>query len=346
MTNNFTIFIKSLIFTQIFVFCLIVGVSMDINNYALYTDSLTQFEGIIQPFTKITIDDKACVNLIKRTSFALAGDTKSTISSDFIKKTIPQRLLTANIQALAATTSRYAQASVSVNDADRQQLPLNNLKPAELNTRAADYEKLKRCNVVLYCTHSSETYIPDSGVANLKNGGAGLVNRVAALMASHLNKNGVKSRFIDTIHDYPNYNESYTNSRATVKKILNADYDQLWLFDVHRDSIPGLVEAQRVMINYKNAAPILIIVGTNERKEHPHWRENLALAEKIQSTGEKMYPGLIKGIRTKAGTYNQEFHPHSLLLEFGSDYNSLAETSYSAELLADIILEILKEETS
>ena len=319
---------------------------MDINNYTLNTGSLTQFKDIMQPFNAITIDETTCINIIKKTSFALAGDTKSTIDSDYIKSTIPQQLLTANIQALGISPSRFVQASVSRNDSTSKQLLPNNLMPAAVNTRAVDYERLKRCSVVFYCTHSSETYIPDSGVANLKGGGAGLVNRVAGLIASHLNKNGVKSRFIDTIHDYPNYNESYTNSRVTVKEVLKGDYDQLWLFDVHRDSIPGLVEAQRVMINGKNAAPILIIVGTNERKEHPHWRENLALAEKIQSTGEKMYPGLIKGIRTKAGTYNQEFHPQSLLLEFGSDYNSLAETSYSAELLANIILEILKGETS
>ena len=29
-----------------------------------------------------------------------------------------------------------------------------------------------------------------------------------------------------------------------------------------------------------------------------------------------------QGVRTKAGTYNQEYHPHALLLELGSDYNS------------------------
>ncbi|NLB53601.1 MAG: hypothetical protein GX808_11810 [Syntrophomonadaceae bacterium] len=346
MLNNFTVFIKSLIFTQIFVFCLIAGVSIDINSYYLNISSPEQLESILQPFNKLAIDEEVCVKLFKKTSFAFAGDTKSIINSDYILKTMPQQLLSSNIQALAFSESRYAQANVSRNDHRSTELPANNIPVSETNTEAMDYEKLKNYLVVFYCTHNSETYIPESGAANLKGGKPGLVNQIAALTASQLNKKGVKSRFVNTIHDYPNYNASYTNSRATVKKILQSDYENLWLFDIHRDSIPGLSEAQRVKINGKHAAPILIIVGTDERKEHSDWKKNLAFAEQIRETGEKMYPGLIKGIRTKAGTYNQEFHSQSLLLEFGSDYNSLAETSYSAELLADVFLEILKEENS
>jgi stage II sporulation protein P len=54
---------------------------------------------------------------------------------------------------------------------------------------------------------------------------------------------------------------------------------------------------------------------------------------------------LIKGVRTKSGTYNQEFFDHSLLLEVGSDYNSFAEAKYAGELFAQILLEVLEEET-
>lgn len=348
MTNNFTVFVKSLIFTQIFVFCLITGVSIDINSYYLYHNPMGQVESILRPFDNITFDEKICIQLLKKTSFVLAGDNKSSIiDSDYILTKMPQQLLTANIQALAFSTTEYAQANVSRNDDRSIELPAISLPESDINTKAVDYERLKKYQVILYCTHSSESYIPDSGRANLNGGKQGLVNRVAALIASNLNEKGIKSHFVNTVHDYPDYNESYTNSRATVKKILNSNNnDYLWLFDIHRDSIPGLTEAQKVKINGKNAAPILIIVGTNERKEHPDWQKNLAFAQKIEATGQKMYPGLIKGIRTKAGTYNQEFHPQSLLLELGGEYNSLTETSYSAELLSDIILEILKEETS
>ena len=55
--------------------------------------------------------------------------------------------------------------------------------------------------------------------------------------------------------------------------------------------------------------------------------------------------GLIK-VRTKAGTYNQEYHHHALLLEFGTDQNKLEEVLYAGELFSDILVEVLKEEVN
>ncbi len=345
MTNNLAVFIKSFIFTQIFIFCLIAGVSIDINSYYLTHNPIKQAENIIRPLSNISMDEKICRELFKKTSFFLAGSNNNINARDYIYRQMPQQFLTANIQALAYSEAEYIQTDASRQDT-KMEVPAIDLPETRINTQAVDYEQLKKYKVVLYCTHSSESYIPDSGKATLNGGRYGLINKAAAQISSSLSQKGIKAEYIKTIHDYPDYNLSYTNSRTTVKKIVNSNKPNLWLFDIHRDSIPGLTEAERVKIKGKNAAPILIIVGTDERKEHPNWKKNLAFAEQIAAAGEKKYPGLIKGIRTKAGTYNQEFHTQSLLLELGSDYNSMAEASYSAELLADILLEMLKEENS
>ena len=61
------------------------------------------------------------------------------------------------------------------------------------------------------------------------------------------------------------------------------------------------------MINGKRCAPILIIVGTSERKPHPNWKENLAFAQAIYEAGEARYPGLIKGVRTKPAPIIKNF---------------------------------------
>lgn len=346
MTNNLAVFIKSFIFMQIFIFCLIAGVSIDINSYYLTHNPIKQAENIVRPLNSIAMDEKICRELFKKTSFFLAGSSNNMNTRNYIYRQIPQQFLTANIQALAYSEAEYIRTDASSGQDAKVELPAIDLTETKVNTQAVDYEKLRKYKVILYCTHSSESYIPDSGKATLNGGRYGLVNKAAAQISSSLNQKGIKAEFIKTIHDYPDYNLSYTNSRATVKKVVESNNQNLWLFDIHRDSIPGLTEAERVKIQGKNAAPILIIVGTDERKEHPNWKKNLAFAEQIAAAGEKKYPGLIKGIRTKAGTYNQEFHTQSLLLEFGSDYNSMAEANYSAELLADILLEMLKEENS
>jgi stage II sporulation protein P len=202
----------------------------------------------------------------------------------------------------------------------------------------------KKSQVFLYCTHSGESYIPDSGQARL-DGKRGLINQVAEAMEESLDDKGLPTQFIDAIHDFP-YDTSYTKSRTTVSKIVKANKNILAIFDIHRDSIPGQGKAATVKIKGKSCAPILIVVGTNERKPHPNWQQNRKFAEQLYQQGEAMYPGLIKGVITKAGTYNQEYHPRALLLEFGSDSNSLAQVNQSARFFSDILVEVLKEANS
>ncbi|HNW38579.1 MAG TPA: stage II sporulation protein P, partial [Methanosarcina vacuolata] len=131
--------------------------------------------------------------------------------------------------------------------------------------------------------------------------------------------------------------------RATVSKIVSANKNILALFDIHRDAIPGEGKPATVDIKGQKTARILIVVGTNERKPHPNWQQNRKFAEQLYQQGEKLYPGLIKGVVTKAGTYNQEYNSHALLIEFGSDGNSLEEATRAAQFFAQIVVEVLKE---
>jgi stage II sporulation protein P len=216
-----------------------------------------------------------------------------------------------------------------------------NPEPAKLTSENSAL--FKGHKVVFYCTHSAESYIPNSGKARL-DGKRGLINQVAQTMSEDVEKKGVKAEFVNTIHDFPDYNSSYTRSRKTVSNLVNEDNKILSIFDVHRDSIPGTNTAPTVRINGIRAARILIIVGTDQRKSHPNWKKNFQFAQKLNAQAEKMYPGLVKGVVTKAGTYNQEFHTHALLLEMGSDKNTLNEASYAGKLFSNVLVEVLKEE--
>jgi len=152
---------------------------------------------------------------------------------------------------------------------------------------------LSGAKVVFYCTHSAETYIPDSGKARM-DGKRGLINEVAGSMARSLESKGLETQYINTIHDWPDYNQSYSKSRETVQDILQAGDGLVALFDVHRDSIPGMKDAPIITVNGKKSACILIVVGTDERKPHPHWEENMEFAQKLYQEGQHLYPGLDK----------------------------------------------------
>ncbi|MDD4561774.1 MAG: stage II sporulation protein P [Syntrophomonadaceae bacterium] len=339
--QNFINFLKNIVFLQLFLIVIIAGVGIDfagINRAGL--EQADKLSLRLSPIA-IGISPKTAINLFALNSVALAGqNAKADRWLVEFRREMPETLMVANLQLPASRGQR-----VNIPESNKSLADINlPFDQDEDKQEIKYYQALEDYQVVVYCTHSAETYIPDSGKARC-DGERGLINNVAGVISTQLQSAGMKADFIDSIHDYPDYDKSYTNSRETVKKILDSKEKLLALFDVHRDSIPGKESADTINVRGKKAARILIIVGTDERKEHPHWKSNLAFAESLYQQGEQMYPGLIKGVRTKSGTYNQEFFDHSLLLEVGSDYNSFAEAKYAGELFAQILLEVLEEET-
>jgi stage II sporulation protein P len=244
------------------------------------------------------------------------------------------------IETLEADQSEAADAVASY-PTPVEETPAEDKAEAEPPPIAAPPPDQPDKRIVLYCTHSGETYAPDSGTARLERQ-RGLINTVAETFAEALADQGAAAEFIDTIHD-EDYNASYTRSRQTVNAVMERG-EPAALFDIHRDSIPGETKGETILIDGEATARVLIVVGTDERKAHPRWRENMDFAERIYRQAQALYPGLIKGVRTKAGTYNQEFLNHALLLEFGTDQNSAAEAQAAARLMARVALMVLREE--
>lgn|GEM_PF-516802 len=196
--------------------------------------------------------------------------------------------------------------------------------------------------VGIYHTHNAESYVPSDGKAKLegKNGG---VFAVGSTLAQALREDyGINAVHAETIHDFPDWNRSYVNSEQTARGLLKANPSLRVILDVHRDSGLTSREASRVKIDGQQVAKILLIVGTDSRFPHPRWKENYQFAQTLAKEMEQDYPGLLKGVRLQPGRYNQHLHPHSLLIEIGSDKNSGSEAERSAVMLARVISEVLK----
>ncbi len=336
----FLSFIKSIAMMQVFVVVLALGISLDLNWYYLDSLSAIKVKRILPPFSQVKMDQETAAWFLSNNSIAL-GEGKENHSSwrEYLNYRIPENLLAANLQVL----SPAVRLSESPSRKQIKNFGLPAIKQAELDTLDENYLLFRNYNIVLYCTHSAETYIPNSGKAKLE-GRRGLINNVGGHMVSSLQQQGVKAEFVDRIHDYPDYNLSYTNSRETVKEVVATRTNLLALLDIHRDHIEGLTEPEVVTIRGKPSARILIVVGSDERKPHPDWRKNLDFARALSAGGERLYPGLIKEVRIRSGTYNQEFFDHALLLEFGTDLNSVEEARYAGELFSHVLVEVLKEE--
>ena len=164
---------------------------------------------------------------------------------------------------------------------------------------------------------------------------------VAAVLEEYLERNGIGTVRSNDIHD-AKYNLSYLESEKTVKKFLDQNKELKILLDIHRDA--GVSRKDSVtVINGKYVAKILIIVGSDARMPFPNWKQNLALARKIDKRLNEKYPGISRGVRVKEGRYNQHYHTGALLVEIDSVKNTEEEAKRSVEFLGEVLVDILRE---
>ena len=76
--------------------------------------------------------------------------------------------------------------------------------------------------------------------------------------------------------------------------------------------------------------------------EHPNWRENLALAVKLQLELTRDWGQLARPIPLRSSRYNQHLSPGSLLVEVGGHGNTLQEAIAGARLFAQSVGQVLK----
>jgi stage II sporulation protein P len=195
--------------------------------------------------------------------------------------------------------------------------------------------------VAIYNTHNAETFVPTDGTYRLDGKNAGVVQVARTLADALTEKHGINVVRSERIHDYPKWSRSYANSEQTIKELLSAHPEIQILMDIHRDA--GLRRKESVIINGKETAKVLLIVGSNKRLPHPAWRENLQFAQRLVAKMEDLYPGLSKGVRVQDGRYNQHMHRRAVLLEIGSTKNTLEEAKRAAELLAHVVAEVLRD---
>jgi stage II sporulation protein P len=214
--------------------------------------------------------------------------------------------------------------------------------------------------VAIYHTHTSETYIDDprnqDNNGHVMPGNIGNVGKAGIELARALYENhNIRVIHTTKIHDEI-YRRSYYNSRQTVKSLIeNNPYIDL-LLDIHRDA--GWSNGDKKVVTEikgKRAARIMIVVTTdtfefshldNESRNHD-WHKNLDFANKLADKINELYPGLLFRVETRDTTYNhynQDLHPHALLLEIGDYRNTTEEAVYSARLLADAIAKLLRDE--
>jgi len=214
-----------------------------------------------------------------------------------------------------------------------------------------------RPQVLIMHTHTTEAFERfDADYFDIRNTWRSTDNNinmaaVGAVMADVLESYGIGVIHDTTQHDFPMYAGSYGRAAETIRGYLE-EYPSIQIvLDLHRDAMPrGNAMIKPVaMINGNKTAQIMIIAGSdNGNMNMPYWRENLRFAAAFQDYMEAQGEDLTRPVYLTHRRYNMDLSTGSLLLEIGSNANTLEEAFYAAELaghaLAALILNNLTEE--
>lgn len=219
--------------------------------------------------------------------------------------------------------------------------PLSALEELQAPDSLKAHSLTGNCLVLIYHTHTGETYTLTDGMDRLQGKRGGVV-AVGKAVKDVLEINyGIKTVHSDKVHD-TQYAVSYRESEKTLRKLLSAHPKVQVVLDIHRDAGRSRKNSL-VRVEGQEVAPVLFIVGSDARLPFPTWEENYRFARELAARLDKKHPGFCLGVRIGRGRYNQFFHSRSLLVEIGSASNSTEEAVASARLFADVLGEMMQE---
>ncbi len=223
-------------------------------------------------------------------------------------------------------------------------------KPMSLN-----FTQSSEPQVLILHTHATESFERyDTDVYDIRNTWRSRDNNsnmvaVGAALAGVLEERGIGVIHDTTQHDYPSYNGSYDRSAETIRKYLEEYPSIKIVLDLHRDAMERdnqTIVKPVTVIDGKKAAQVMIISACDDGTMGiPQYPQNLRFAANLQSYIASSYPDLTRPIFFCYRKYNMDLSPGSLLIEFGSNANTLEEAVYSATLVGEALVDLIGDYT-
>lgn len=237
-----------------------------------------------------------------------------------------------------------AGAGLQLNNATSYSVDLNQLCAEELDFSA---EQNSSPQVLIVHTHTTECYDGDAmnGETERSTDETKNVIAVGNVIAETLEQNGIRCVHDKTVHDYPTYQSAYTRTLSTIDYNLKQYPDIKIVLDVHRDAYiypDGSKLKVTCDTDGVSTAQVMLVLGTDSLGlSHPSWRKNLSLAAKLQSAANIMYPGMMRPINLRRERFNMHMTTGSMLLEIGSNGNTLDEAKAGGRNIANALSAVL-----
>lgn len=210
--------------------------------------------------------------------------------------------------------------------------------------------------VLVFHSHTSEAYefldrgwFSDQFNTRSRDNNKNVV-RVGTAIVQRLRAAGFVVIHDTSVHD-TTYKGSYPSSRTSIEKYKKQYPTLKVIIDIHRD---GMRTSENVKlkptskINGKKAAQVMIITGCQEGPvtDFPDWKQNLTFSVQLQHKAESLYPNLMRPIYFCRRKYNMDTSHCGVLIEVGSDSNTLEEAVYSGELIGNSLAALMNDYAS
>ena len=209
------------------------------------------------------------------------------------------------------------------------------------------------CRVLIIHTHGSEAYNPDGDDVYTPTDPSRTedtrfnVVRVGDELEDILTNAGIQVVHDRELYDYPTYTGSYTRAWEAIEEHLTEYPDIGVVIDLHRDALEaadGTVYKTMAQIDETSCAQIMLVAGTNfSGLTHDNWQDNMTFAVKLQSAMVNEFPTLARPISVSQYRYNQNATPGSLIVEVGSNGNTLQEALTAVRYFGQCLVEVLQE---
>lgn len=197
--------------------------------------------------------------------------------------------------------------------------------------------------ILIYHSHSQEGFV-DTVEGDDTTTIVGVGDYLAKLLTETYGYQVIHDRGVyDLVDGVLDRNVAYDYSGAAVEQWLS-QYPQIQvIIDLHRDGVDG--KKFVIQENGRPTANLMFILGMSRTADqqdisylpNPYIKENMAFALQIQERAEIAAPGLMRNIYLMAYRFNLHYRPRSMLLEAGTQLNTLEEEKNAMEVFAGIL---------
>lgn len=201
--------------------------------------------------------------------------------------------------------------------------------------------------ILIYHTHSQETFL-DSVEGDESTSIIGIGEYLAELLEENYKYQVIHDTGVyDLVDGVLDRSAAYDYARAGVERILEENPTIEVIIDLHRDGVEG--QHFVTEIDGKQTAQIMFFNGLSQNSAgqsidylyNPYIEENLAFSFQMQLAAQQQYPGFTRNIYLKGQRFNLHLRPRSLLVEAGTQLNTVEEERNAMEPLADLLNRIL-----